>query len=269
MKKQRNMTRTSAVILLTTTLLAPIGNAGTEEEKGFQLAARSDRSDVGFGDTVVDLRMVLRNATGKETVRDLSLMTLEKSNEEVGDKSLIIFKSPLDISGTALLSHAKILKADDQWLYMPGLKRVKRISSKNKSGPFVGSEFAFEDFTGQELNKYNYNFLRSESCGELDCDVIERYPLYKNSGYTKQVGWIDQVDYQVRKIEFYNRRGELLKTLNLNQYRKYGKKYWRPHQLNMVNHITQKSTDLIYSEFKFDNGFDKRDFENNVLKRIR
>jgi outer membrane lipoprotein-sorting protein len=269
MKKQLNKTRISAIVLLTTTLVAPIGYASKVEDKGFQIAARSDRSDVGFGDTVVDLKMVLRNATGKETIRELSLKTLEKSNEGVGDKSLIIFESPLDISGTALLSHAKILKADDQWLYMPGLKRVKRISSKNKSGPFVGSEFAFEDFTGQELNKYNYRFLRSESCGELNCDVIERYPLYENSGYAKQVGWIDQVDYQVRKIEFYNRRGDLLKTLKLNQYRQYGKKYWRPHQLEMVNHMTKKSTDLIYSEFKFDNGIDKRDFENNVLKRIR
>ena len=99
--------------------------------------------------------------------------------------------------------------------------------------------------------------------------MIERYPRYKNSGYSKQVGWVDQSDYQVRKIEFYDRRGDLLKTLTLDQYRQYENKYWRPHQLHMVNHQTKKSTDLIYSEFSFKTGLSKRDFNKTVLKRIR
>ncbi len=268
-KKQPNVTHMSAILFVTATLLAAPVDASTGEKEGFDIAARSDRSDTGFGDSVVELKMVLRNATGKETTRELSLRTLEKPNEQVGDKSLIVFSNPPDIGGTALLSYAKIVKADDQWLYLPALKRVKRISSANKSGPFVGSEFAFEDFTSQELNKYNYKYLRSEACGELTCDVVERYPRYKNSGYSKQIGWVDQTDYQVRKIEFYDRRGDLLKTLTLNQYRQYDNRYWRPHQLNMVNHQTQKSTDLIYSEFHFNTGLSKRDFNRAVLKRVR
>lgn len=268
-KKQPNVALVSAIFFLTVTLLAATVNASTDENKGFDIAARSDRSDTGFGDSMVELKMVLRNATGKETTRKLSLRTLEKSNEQVGDKSLIVFSNPRDISGTALLSYAKIVKADDQWLYLPALKRIKRISSANKSGPFVGSEFAFEDFTSQELNKYNYKYLHSEACGELTCDVIERYPRYKNSGYSKQIGWVDQMDYQVRKIEFYDRRGDLLKTLTLGQYRKYEDKYWRPHQLKMVNHQTKKSTDLNYSEFRFNTGLSKRDFSKTILKRAR
>lgn len=268
-KKPPNTAYMSMIIFLMTTLLATTVKASTDEQKGFEIAARSDRSDFGFGDTVVDLKMVLRNATGKETTRALSLKTLEKPNEQVGDKSLIVFSHPPDIDGTALLSYAKILKTDDQWLYLPALKRIKRISSANKSGPFVGSEFAFEDFTSQELNKYSYKYLRSETCGELTCDVIERYPRYKNSGYSKQIGWVDQIDYQVRKIEFYDRRGDLLKTLTLDHYRQYERKYWRPHQLHMVNHQTSKSTDMVYSEFYFKTGLSKRDFNKTVLKRIR
>jgi outer membrane lipoprotein-sorting protein len=268
-KKQPNVAHVSAIIFLTATLLATTVNGSTDEKKGFEIAARSDRSDVGFGDTVVKLKMVLRNATGKETTRELSLKTFEKPDEQVGDKSLIVFNNPPDIGGTALLSYAKILKPDDQWLYLPALKRVKRISSANKSGPFVGSEFAFEDFTSQELNKYSYKYLRSEPCGELNCDVIERYPRYKNSGYSKQIGWVDQADYQVRKIEFYDRRGDLLKTLTLDQYRQYENKFWRPQRLNMVNHQTKKSTDLVYSEFQFKTGLNRRDFNKTALKRSR
>ncbi len=148
------------------------------EKKGYEIAARSDRSDRGFGTSRVDLRMILRNKAGKEARRTLSIATLEIPDESVGDKTLIVFDNPPDIDGTALLSHAKILDPDDQWLFLPALKRVKRISSVNKSGPFVGSEFAFEDFTALELNKFTYRYLREEPCGELVCDVVERHPRY-------------------------------------------------------------------------------------------
>ena len=201
--------------------LTPIRGDTDAQKKGFEVAARSDRSDRGFGDSAVDLKMVLRNAAGKESTRDLSIRTLEVADESVGDQSLVLFDSPRDIEGTALLSHARILDPDDQWLFLPALKRVKRISSANKSGPFVGSEFAFEDFTSLELNKYDYRWIREESCGEFLCDVVERTPRYENSGYTRQLAWVDQSVFQIRKVEFYDRRGDLLKTLEMNQYRDY------------------------------------------------
>ena len=194
--KPLNVTAISTVLIFFSSVFLAPAYAGAADTKGYEIAARSDRSDAGFGDAVVELKMVLRNAAGKETTRELSLRTLERPDEQVGDKSLIVFSNPPDIGGTALLSYAKILEADDQWLYLPALKRVKRISSANKSGPFVGSEFAFEDFTSQELNKYAYKYLRSEACGEFHCDVVERFPRYKNSGYSKQIGWVDQADYQ-------------------------------------------------------------------------
>ena len=199
MKKQF-LKQLKALILIGTIILAPVIASDVDlQQKGYDLAARSDRSDRGFGDSRVDLKMILRNKAGREAVRTLSISTLEVPDESVGDKTLIVFNNPADIDGTALLSHAKILDPDDQWLFLPALKRVKRISSVNKSGPFVGSEFAFEDFTALELNKYTYKYLREEPCGDLVCDVIERTPRYEHSGYTKQVSWVDQQDFQVRK----------------------------------------------------------------------
>lgn len=239
------------------------------EEKGYELSARSDRSDRGFTDSEVKLQMVLRNKAGKETQRSLLLKTLEVPDEKTGDKSLIVFNSPADINGTALLSHAKILEPDNQWLFLPALKRTKRISSVNKSGPFVGSEFAFEDFTALELKKYEYKYLRSEEFSGLPCDVVERYPRYEHSGYTRQVSWIDRKVYQVRKVEFYDRKGELLKTLLLEDYKPYASGYWRAHKLSMANHQTGKSTDLLYGEYSFKNGLSENDFSKSMLRRIR
>ena len=243
--------------------------AQSAEEKGFAVAARSDRSDRGFTDSKVSLKMILRNAAGQESTRTLALSTLEVPDEQVGDKSLILFSTPADINGTALLSHAKILDADDQWLYLPALKRIKRISSVNKSGPFVGSEFAFEDFTGLELNKYAYRYLREEACGDLMCDVVERKPLYKHSGYSRQIAWVDRKVFQVRKVDFFDRRGDLLKTLEQKNWKLYDGKYWRAHLLAMRNHKTGKSTDLLFGEFKFHTGLGGRDFVKNNLKRLR
>ena len=243
--------------------------ADADSEKGYNIAARSDRSDRGFSDSVVEMTMILRNSAGKQASRTLQFKTLEIPDESLGDKGLILFRTPKDIEGTALLSHAKILKSDDQWLYLPALKRVKRISSRNKSGPFVGSEFAFEDFTASELNKFSYKYLREENCGKLICDVIERIHLYENSGYKKQISWVDNSIYQLRKIEFYDRKGSLLKELILLDYRVYDQKYWRPHKLKMNNIQTKKSSDLIYDAYKFNLGLTDSDFVKGRLTGLR
>ncbi len=247
----------------------PIAKGETPEaHKGYEIAARADRSDYGFGDSTSEATMVLKNAAGQTTERSLSFSTLEKEDETVGDKSLVMFNSPRDVEGTALLSHAKILEPDDQWLYLPALKRVKRISSANKSGPFVGSEFAFEDFTITELNKFTYAYVGEEELDGEMMDVLERFPRYEKSGYTKQKSWIDQKIFQARKLEFYDRRGDLLKTLTLSDYRDYDG-MWRAHKLTMVNHQTGKETDLIYSNYEFKTGLDSNDFEQGVLTRLR
>ncbi len=239
--------------------------ASVLENKGFEIAARSDRSDRGFGDSTVELQMVLRNAAGQESTRKLEIATFELVDESVGDKSLVLFRTPRDIEGTALLSHAQILEPDNQWLYLPALKRVKRISSANKSGPFVGSEFAFEDFTSLELNKFDYQYIGEELFGELTVDVVERTPRYKNSGYTKQIAKIDQDIFQIREVVFYDRRGDLLKTLTLENYVEYDLEdgnggIWRAQTLRMVNHQTGKSTDLIYGDYAFNTGLGEDDF---------
>lgn len=238
------------------------------DEKGYAIAARSDASDAGFGSSEVTATMILRNAAGQETERKMTFRTLERDNENIGDKSLVIFETPRDVSGTALLSHAKILESDDQWLYIPAIARVKRISSANKSGPFVGSEFAFEDFTSTELNKYAYKYIGEDQIDGFVVDVVERYPLYEKSGYTRHVSYVDREIYQLRRVEFYDRKDALLKTLNLTDYRDYNG-VWRAQKLSMTNHQTKKETDLLYGEFDFSSDLSDSDFVKGVLNRIR
>lgn len=241
--------------------------AETPQEKGLTIAKEADRRDNGFGNETADLIMILKNKQGQTSTRHLTIKTLEVEND--GDKSLSIFDRPRDIKGTALLSFSHKVGTDDQWLYLPALKRVKRISSANKSGAFVGSEFAYEDISSQEVEKYTYNYLRDDTINGLPAFVIERDPVDENSGYTRQVVWIDKPEYRIQKVDYYDRKNELLKTLTLSDYHQYLNKYWRAHQYMMVNHQTGKSTELNWSDFKFKTGLTDRDFDRSSLKRAR
>jgi hypothetical protein len=256
-------------LLAAPVLVSTPGWAETPEEKGRGIAQESDSRDQGWSDSVARLTMTLKNAHGDTSVRDLKLSSLETNEPGFGDRSLTVFYKPRDIEGTAFLSHTKILDPDNQWIFLPALKRVKRISSRNKSGPFVGSEFAYEDLVSQEVERYKYKWLRDEPCGELTCHVTERYPVYAHSGYTKQVVWTDTTDYQPRKIEFHDRKEALLKTLLFKAYKQYLGQYWRSHEFDMVNHQTGKSTILTFSEYRFKVGLGEKDFRKDRLKRAR
>ena len=241
--------------------------AETPEEKGLAIIQEVDRRDTGWTDAKADMRMILRNKQGEESERSLRIDSLEVEGD--GDKSLSVFDSPKDIKGTAFLSYTHALKPDDQWLYLPALKRVKRIASANKSGPFVGSEFAYEDLTSQEVEKYTYKYLRDEAFNDKDCFVIEAYPVYENSGYTRQVVWIDKEIHQPLKIVYYDRKDALLKTLISSDWNQYLDQYWRPGRMSMENHQTGKSTELSWSNYRFKVGLTDRDFDRNTLKRTR
>ncbi len=241
----------------------------TAAEVGLQIATEADRRDFGWGDSSTTLKMILANREGQTSERELRLQTLETDDPETGDLSKSIFDRPRDVEGTAFLSHTKVNEADDQWLFLPALKRVKRISSANKSGPFLGSEFAYEDLLSQEVEKYTYTYVGDEACGDFTCFVIERVPVYENSGYTRQTVWLDKDEYRVMKIDFYDRKDSLLKTLVQSNFQQYLGQYWRAHTLQMDNHQTGKSTTLEFDEYAFQTGLDEGDFRSNRLARAR
>lgn len=265
----------SRLLALTLLLTVPFVSAtesqtpedSSPESKGLSIAQEADRRDTGWVDQLSDLKMILRNKQGQESTREIRTSTLEITGD--GDKSLSIFDTPADVRGTAFLSHTHALKSDDQWLFLPALNRVKRISSSNKSGPYMGSEFAYEDISSQEVGKYTYKWLHDEALNGRDCFVMERYPLDKNSGYTRQVAWMDKTIYQPLKVDYYDRKNSLLKTQTFNDYQLYLDKFWRPDNMEMINHQTGKSTVLLMKNFRFGNGFKTRDFNKKALQNAR
>ena len=236
------------------------------EEIGLQIATEARESARGFGSFTARQTMVLRNRQGQESLRQVRVKVLEV--EDDGDRSLFIFDEPRDVAGTAMLVHSHKDAADDQWLYLPALTRVKRISSSNRSGSFMGSEFAYEDMSVPEVEKFTYRYLRDEPSG-VTCTVVERFPTDERSGYLRQVVWRDKGELRVWKVDYYDRRDSHLKTLTLANYQQFLGRYWQAGELTMVNHLTGKSTVLNWSDFQYQTEIDAAEFTQTGLRRVR
>lgn len=255
------------ILLVLATLSCTLAHsAESPEQKGERLARKYEKANDGFIGEVSDMELVLIDAYGQKVTRELEGKVLEVSGD--GDRSLSIFKSPLDVKGTKMLTHSHKSEDDDQWLYLPAAKRVKRISSSNKSGSFMGSEFSYEDLGSQEPEKFTYKWLRAEKVGKQDADVIERIPKDK-SGYSKQVMWmVDSIDNPY-KVEYYDRKGELLKTATFNGYRKYEvgkKKMYRASSINMDNVQSKKKSIFTWKNRKLGQKISDAEFEQRSLK---
>lgn len=260
-------------ILLFMVLPPQICSAETPEEKGLSIAKEWKERDVGWVDYRANVQMVLKNKHGEKSVREFRYVTMEITRNGVrtdGDKVLVVFDKPRDVNGTTLLTFSHTHKDDDQWLYLPAIKRTKRISSHNKSGSFVGSEFAYEDITFQEVEKYTYKWKNDEVLNGFDCYVVERFPVdQENTGYSRQLVWYDKEHFRIHKIEFYDRKDTLLKTQSFETYKKYLKNIWRADDELMVNHVTGKSTVLTWSDYNFHIGLTEKKFNKNALERLR
>ena len=262
-----NVIASLLLTLVATQTMADSGPSLSAQKRGLEISVVAKQRDTGWVDSTSDMRMTLRNKQGQQSIREIKIKSLELLND--GDKSLTIFNKPRDVKGTAFLSFSHPVGNDEQWLYLPALKRVKRISSRNKSGPFMGSEFAFEDLSSFEIEKYSYNFLGEEKLNNLDNYIIEQYPVDENSGYTRRVVWLDKSEYRIQKIDFYDRKNALLKTLTYQDYKLYLDKFWRADQAQMINHQSGKSTELTWQNYAFKTGLKDSDFNRNTLKRVR
>jgi outer membrane lipoprotein-sorting protein len=234
------------------------GFAQSPEEKGYAIAKRAEELTDKYSDYTASGKMILRTGGGGEAVREFDF---KARNISGGNQNLLVFSWPGDIRDTGLLTVGATGRNDDQWIYLPAARRVKRISSSSRSGSFVGSEFAYEDMVDQALDDFSYLWLRDESC----CHVVEAYPKF-SSGYEKQIVWFDMSSGLPVQIEYFPKRGSKLKVLAISGYRNYGG-VWRPSLMRMKNHLNGRSTDLSWSDYRFNVGLAPSEFTTRALER--
>jgi len=253
-------------ITITAAVQAPVSPTDNERERGVSIAREADRRDSGWRDARVEVRMILRNQHGETSDRFLRSAWLEVPGD--GDRTIVIFDRPADVKGSAVLTFSHKSGDDDRWIYLPAVGRTKRVASSNKAGPFMGSEFAFEDLASQEPEKYVYRHVRDDVLEGASVWIVERDPLDPRSGYARQLVWYDQAEYRPRKIEYFDRKNELLKTLTYDQYERVDR-FWRARIQVMVNHQTGKSTRVEFGPYRLGSGLTLADFSVERLSATR
>lgn len=233
-----------------------------EEKKGLDIYLHQYLTDEGWGNTETHMKMILVDPTGGQSVRTVVKRTLEDGNNP--DKTMGIFLEPADLKGTVMLTFENSYAPDEQWLYIPSIKRTKKINAENKSGSFLGTEFSWEDISTTELSKYHYKYLRDDG----NFWVVERTPVYSFSGYSKEMTWVNKSNYQTEKIQYFDKKGELLKELKMTDWEKYKDRYWRSKHYEMVNFQNHRKTILELTPFKVGGAIDKESFSSLGLDRV-
>jgi hypothetical protein len=239
--------------------------AVTPEEEGYQIAKKAFENTRNFSDEKNFPILKLVNANGQEAERYMVGITLER--QDAYDYALLQFLNPPDVRGTGLLTYQNPAGDDKQWLYLPELRRVKKISSSNKSGSFMGSEFAYEDITGNTLARWNYKKIGEGELNGKPCFIIEKYPNYKNSGYSKVKSWITKDQYLTSRSEMFDRKKSLLKVQTFSKWKKYGNT-WRSNEIVMNNLQTKKKSILTIRNREFGNNLSVRNFSKSTLQRL-
>ncbi|MGO1072538.1 outer membrane lipoprotein-sorting protein [Lysobacter sp. CA199] len=231
----------------------PAATAPVSEQikRGREIAGTVDRNDAGFADYVVNGRMTLRRPGGATAERSFEMNTLEV--RDGGDKRLVVFSQPRDLAGFVSLTFTNAGAPDDQWIYLPAAKRVKRLAARDKTGSFAGSEFSYEDIATWELANYDYEFVRDEPCGEpkATCHTIANLPKYEYSGYSKLVETIDPRIWQPVRIVYFDKSGRELKRLDFHGYQKFDGKFWRPSRIVMTNLLDKAVSEISWDQYRF------------------
>ena len=166
--------------------------------------------------------MTIFDGKGRQRVRQIAQVSKLYDDGDT-EKKLIRFLSPADVKGTGFLSFDYEDKDDDMWLYMPALRKTRRIVSSEKSKSFMGSEFSYSDITPPTLSDFVFTLLGEEDVGDTWCWKIEMIPndddIADENGFSKKISWIAQKDFVVRKSVYYDLDEELHKELMVHEIR--------------------------------------------------
>jgi outer membrane lipoprotein-sorting protein len=212
------------------------------------------------------------NASGQERVRETTGET--KLIPGTSDnRRIVTFLSPSDVKGTKTLLIEHTGKDDDIWIYLPALKKVRRLVASNKKDSFVGTDFSYGDVIGHRPEDWNHTLLKEDQIEGRPCYQIESLPktpeVAENSGYSKRTGCIDKESFVAVKGEFYDLNGQLLKRTTARKLEKVDSKTgkWQPMILEAENVQSGHRTILEFKNFKANVGVGDEKFTARYLER--
>ena len=217
-----------------------------------------------YADSTSDTTMTLTNKSGQQRVRK-TFGTSKLDANGIDNKRMTRFLEPTDVKGTVSLLVEHSDKDDDIWIYLPSVKKVRRLISSNKKDSFVGTDFSYGDVIGHKVKEWNHTIVKEEDVDGKPCYVIESTPkdanVKTNTGYSKRIGWIQKDNFVTVKAMSYDEAGELLKEAKYSHWKEVDtvKHKWQAGILEAKNLQTGHSTVITIDQFKVNNGV-KDDF---------
>ena len=230
---------------------------------GRQIVEKAYNRPSGDDQTSI-LTMTLTNGRGQTRVRKIKQFTKDFGTVE---KSVMFFQSPADVKNTSFMNWSYTAdKADDQWIYLPAIKKTKRISSDSKSDYFMGSDFTYDDLGDRKLDADKHKLLKTETLNGKSCYVVESISKDEDYMYSKTITWIDKTNFIGVKKEFYDEDDDLLKVLTIKKVEKISG-FWVITNSEMKNVQKNHKTSIVLSEVKVNTGVADSQFTERMMMR--
>ena len=231
---------------------------------------RKCREQMLTNDQSVEITMELINKRGMKRIREIIRKSKTDENENVSQ--IIQFLSPADIRGTGFLSIESSKREDDRWLYLPALKKTRRIPASQQSAKFMGSCFTYEDITTEKINQFDYKITGSEKIKDQNCYILEAIPnnekTKSESGYSKRIIYLHKDNHIMIRVIYFDKKGIKIKELNNDDIRKIeNTNKWRAHKMEMEEIKSGNKTILLYKDFKINSGINNTLFTKENLER--
>ena len=196
--------------------------------------------------------LTINDSKGNQRIRENTMASM--SEPDGTEKRIIKFLSPADVKGTGILIFDYPEKSDDMWIYLPALRKTRRIVSKEKSKSFMGSEFSNANMTAPGLEDFSYAIIGEEVLDGKTCNLVESLPsdtdLEDQYGYSKSVSWIDKNTYLVYRIEYFDFDAELFKTISNKEFKMLDELNGKYMVTSMyaMNHQTKRSSEMVMKQ---------------------
>jgi outer membrane lipoprotein-sorting protein len=211
-----------------------------------------------------ELIMTLENSRGNQRVRKISQHIKEDGSET---KKIMFFTSPADVRGTSFMTFSnEDDENDNQWIYLPALKKVKRISSGSSNDYFMGSDFTYDDMGERLPSEDTHSIIGEESINGVHCIIIESIPKDKDYMYSKTITWISDEYWIGMKKEFYDEDANLLKILSVSKYELING-YYMITNTEMYNIQKEHKTLINLENFVLDSGIKDSIFTTRTMEK--
>lgn len=252
-------------LLIMAVFLTLAFQANGQEMSGKEIMTMVDERPDG-DDRKAVMTMTLINKRGRERVREVVSYSKDFGKDK---KSVMVFELPADVKGTAFLSweYDDTVRDDDKWLYMPAMKKVRRISGASKNEYFMGSDFTYDDMGDRNVEEDTHTLLGEEELDGLACWKIESVPINKDDMYARKIVWVYKEAFLPVKAEYYDKDG-LMKTYRVQEFRQQDG-FWTVFESEMENYSREHTTRLVFRSMTYDTGIRDDLFQVSTIERGR